>query len=342
MHLSAPLTYIVADDIPPRTGFTNATASRTITSDALTRDVRAPLIIEVRANEHYADRRNTPNLPLTPEEIITDALECEAAGATIYHWHAREPDGTPSNDRELYLQVYRGLRDAGSKLITYPTLGFFTQTSVAERLAHVVPPADDQHLRPDVIPIDMGSVNVDLWDVDRRKFRTTETVYRNTTQHLLDMFAAIEDYGVRASLGIWDPGQVRTARLLQETGVIAKTVLWELIFAADVMPQAAFPTLIGLQAMVEGIPESQPWLVMCVHAEVMDLAVWAITLGGHVAIGLGDTPYARLGAPRNADLIRELLVIATALGRPVASPAEARRILALPDVSAVETKSTDT
>jgi uncharacterized protein (DUF849 family) len=143
----------------------------------------------------------------------------------------------------------------------------------------------------------------------------------------------MKEHGVRASLGIWDPGQVRTARLMQEQHVFEQTVLWELIFAGDVMPQAAFSSMIGLQAMVEGIPGGQPWLVMCVHAEVMELAVWAITLGGHVAIGLGDCPYARLGEPRNADLVREVALLSRALGRPIATPEQARGILALTERS---------
>jgi uncharacterized protein (DUF849 family) len=57
------------------------------------------------------------------------------------------------------------------------------------------------------------------------------------------------------------------------------------------------------------------------------MAEWAITNGGHVSIGLGDDPYAELGLPTNADLVRIVTDLAAKHGRPVATPAQARQIL---------------
>jgi uncharacterized protein (DUF849 family) len=289
-----------------------------------------PLIIELRANEHHARKADRPNLPYSPAEIIRDAREAAEAGAAQFHWHARDPEtGEPSNDPELYVEVYREIR-AGTDLIVCPTLGYVTQATVAERLRHMLVVQDDPFLRVDMAPIDMGSINVDLWDIERGAFRTRDVVYVNTTEHLIAMMTAFQEHGIPATIACWDVGQVRTGRLLQAAGLLRPTILWQLIFATDVQPQAAEPTLKGLEAMVEAVPAGQPWSVMCLHGDVLPLASLAIAMGGHVQIGLGDHPYSRFGVPRNADLVRHVVALARTLGREVATPAQAREILRLP------------
>jgi len=60
------------------------------------------LIIDVRINE-YTLRKDNPNVPYSPEEIANQALECSREGASILHYHARDPQtGAPSSDVKLY------------------------------------------------------------------------------------------------------------------------------------------------------------------------------------------------------------------------------------------------
>ena len=55
----------------------------------------------------------------------------------------------------------------------------------------------------------------------------------------------------------------------------------------------------------------------------------AIEQGGHIAIGIGDYAYPELGYPTNAALVDEVVKLARLVGREVASPEEARKILAI-------------
>lgn len=96
------------------------------------------------------------------------------------------------------------------------------------------------------------------------------------------------------------------------------------------MPSGFLPTLPNLQAVIDAIPSGAPWLVMCWNGDVMRLASWAITLGGHVGIGLGDDPYTRFGKPHNGQLVEMVVKMAHTLGREVATPAQAREILKMP------------
>ena len=69
------------------------------------------------------------------------------------------------------------------------------------------------------------------------------------------------------------------------------------------------------------------------------LASWAITMGGHVGIGLGDWPYNRFGTPHNGDLVEMVAKMAHTLDREVATPAQAREILKMSPRSQLATEA---
>ena len=73
-----------------------------------------------------------------------------------------------------------------------------------------------------------------------------------------------------------------------------------------------------------------PWLVSSFGDDCVGcgIAEEAILRGGHVQVGL--EPYAGHGQPSNVELVEEVVVLAKELGRPIASPAQAAEILALP------------
>lgn len=139
------------------------------------------IIIEVRINE-YAMRNANPHIPYSPEEIATQALDCWREGASIIHYHARDPQtGAPSSDAKLYAETVRRIK-AKSDLITMPTLGAWWLPSPEARIAHIVEMAKDPMSKPEFGPIDMASSNVDTYDPKAKRFATTETVYVNTTK----------------------------------------------------------------------------------------------------------------------------------------------------------------
>ncbi len=93
------------------------------------------------------------------------------------------------------------------------------------------------------------------------------------------------------------------------------------------MPAGAAATIPGLQAFVAEVPVGNQWLALCWNGDVMRVAAWAITLGGHVGIGLGDYAYSRFGKPHNGELVDKVAKMAHTLGREVATPAQAREML---------------
>jgi 3-keto-5-aminohexanoate cleavage enzyme len=292
----------------------------------------APLIIEVRCNE-VTMRDGNDALPYTPEEIIDDAVAAADAGASILHWHARDPrTGEPSSDLDLYQAVVDGVR-AKTDLLLHPTLGY-TDTraeNLEERVRHVIRTDVEPHRRIDIAPLDFGTLNADLWDPDTSSFLSGDSVYLNTIAKLTRALELFKQHGIFVYCSCWNIGQIRTARFFQESGLLGGNVFWVFAFTGDRLPGGTPPTLPALLAGIAAIPNGAPWSAYCYHGDAMQLAAWTITLGGHIALGLGDDPYIRFGAPRNADLVRRVAAMAETLGRPVATPAEAREILQLPE-----------
>jgi uncharacterized protein (DUF849 family) len=92
------------------------------------------LIIQVRVNEG-TPRDVSPHIPYSPEEIADQAIECWRQGASVVHYHARDPQtGAASTEVDLYADVVRRIKQE-SDLITFPTLGASALATAEERVA---------------------------------------------------------------------------------------------------------------------------------------------------------------------------------------------------------------
>ena len=86
------------------------------------------------------------------------------------------------------------------------------------------------------------------------------------------------------------------------------------------------------------IPAGSPWSVTGIGRHSVPVAAAAIGLGGHVRVGLEDQIYYGTGvlAESTAQLVARVVRLAREFGRPIATPADARRILGLKGAQAVK------
>lgn len=288
------------------------------------------LIIEVRANE-YTMREGNPNVPWSTEELSRDAAECRAAGAAIYHFHARQPDGSPDHRIESYADAIRGIR-AASDLLVHPTLGAITlDRSGPERLAHIEELCKDPQTRPDFAPMDVGSTNADVFDPDANRFKTQNAIYRNSTETLIFFAKRIPELGIKPYVMSWNIPFTRQIDAFLKMGVL-RGPLFLAFNLTDGHSLAGHPgTLSGLQAHLNFLPENEglQWTACNHGGDLQPLLDPIISLGGHVSIGVGDYPYRGLGTPTNADLVRLVADLAQKHGREVATPNEAQAMLCM-------------
>ncbi|QQR81072.1 MAG: 3-keto-5-aminohexanoate cleavage protein [Deltaproteobacteria bacterium] len=60
------------------------------------------------------NKKNTPYLPLTPEEIAQEARLCVEAGASVIHLHARDEKSRPTNHSKVFRSIIQHIRKVKS------------------------------------------------------------------------------------------------------------------------------------------------------------------------------------------------------------------------------------
>src|SRR5690606_16570435 len=106
----------------------------------------------------------SPHLPITPDEIVKEALAAAEAGAAVLHLHARNPDnGKPDQTPEAFGRFLSRIKQQTPAAINITTGG-----SPFMRVEERVRPAE--HFKPEVASLNMGSINFGLFHLlDRYK-----------------------------------------------------------------------------------------------------------------------------------------------------------------------------
>ena len=287
------------------------------------------IIIEARINE-YMMRDANPHVPWTPEEIAQAAADCRAEGASIVHYHVRNPDGSPCHDPQVYNDALRRIR-AACDILVHPTLGQVTIKGDEARLRHIVETQNDPILKPDFAPIDMGSTNVDRYDARSRAYTSDSLAYVNTIGTLEFFARRMRDLGVKPELVSWTVPFTRTIEAFLDMGLVDEPV-YLLFSLTDSGILGGHPgTVRGLQAHLDFLPRHRNilWSVSNKIGNLFGPAALSCEQGGHLAVGLGDYPYLELGQPTNGAVIRAFAGLARAMGREPATPAETRDLLGM-------------
>lgn len=289
------------------------------------------MIIEARINE-YAMRDQNPHTPWSPQEIADAAARCREAGASILHYHSRAADGSPLQTLEINAEIIRLVR-AKTDMLILPTLGFFANDDDPKsRIDCMLQLARDPQTKPDLAPIDTGSVNLETFDPAIGAFAHPGRVYRNATDTLIHYARELKAAGIKPKLVCWSIGFVRRAAAMMQAGLVDEPGYF-LINMTDGPYITGHPgTPQGLQALIDYLPKDKRcvWTANIVGGSLVDLAAFVAKAGGNIAPGIGDHPYMELGAPPNHEIVARVARIARDNGREIASPDDARRILALP------------
>jgi uncharacterized protein (DUF849 family) len=290
-----------------------------------------PLIIEAAINGATPKSRN-PNVPRSVEEIAVEGLACLEAGAAIVHNHNDEPvvgGSSGVHDPAPYAAAWRAILAARPDALLYPTMaGGGPHTTIEERYAHIPALCEAGLLRIGLV--DPGCVNVGGSDADGLPL-PIDAVYINTFRDARYMFETCERLRLGPSISNFEPGFVRVAIRYAKAGRMPAGALVKFYFGGEHANFGLPPTRAALEAYLEMIDGSGlPWLAAVLGGDCVasGMAALAIERGGHVRVGLED--YAGPGTPTTADLVREVVKLAAARGRPVATPGEAAAILRLP------------
>lgn len=279
------------------------------------------IVITVRMNE-FASKDVNPHVPWSPAEIAATAAACVEAGASIVHFHGRNPDGSQSAESELLAETVEAI-NAACDAVTMCTLGAGTGAERGPRLATLT----EARVRPELAPVDLGSFNLDPYDASSRTFRTEEGLYVNTVGTVRYLTEGILAAGVTPAAICWNVGSLRLLGALLDQGLWPAPVYAELVLSERML--SVHPaTAAGLDALQRFIPDTPiTWTVECGMGSVLPMVDWVVAAGGGLAFGLGDHPYGELGLPTNADVVAAVVERLHQLGRRPATPEEVRQTL---------------
>ena len=264
-----------------------------------------PNIICVAPLGAWCKRQDHPAVPLSSEEIADAVVACAEAGASIAHLHARDSDGKPTQD----IETYRDIKDR----IT-ARCNIIVQLSTGTRGMTVAQALEPVSLAPEMASLALRDVGPEQGsDVQGR---------------IEEMAKAMMAGGVCPEFDASD--QEMIDRLLQVCKSIPglRHPCVGLFLKDEVSPHAAAQHIVDLSS---GLPDGTHWWAAkggANHALVQSLA---LGLGGHCRVGFEDGLLGVDGQPvkSNAELVERVAALGTAVGRPAATPAEARGILGL-------------
>ena len=277
-------------------------------------DLTTPVVINLALTGMVARRTVNPEVPITPEEIAADAARCHAAGARVFHIHARREDEEPTYEREIFADIIRRIRARIDGAVICVTTsgrlyGAFEQRSDSLQL--------DGDLKPDLASLTLGSLN----------FPNQASV--NEPAMIQRLAGAMRERGIVPELEIFDFGMLDYAHYLIGRKLLAPPFVFNLLLGSLGTSAA---TGINLAMMVQRLPADSFWSAAGIGRFQFSMNALGLSLGGHVRTGLEDNLYLdaekRLPAS-NLTLVERAVRVAAALGRPVPTTEETRRLLGL-------------
>jgi uncharacterized protein (DUF849 family) len=277
-------------------------------------------------------------LPYEPADIARQAIDAANAGAAILHLHARNPaDGSPTGDPEVFAQFLPQIHASTDAVINLTT-GGSPEMTVEQRLAASL------RFKPEMCSLNMGSMNFSFhgmagkitdWKFpwEKKYIEDSEAfIFRNTFRDIARVYHLMADFGTRYEHECYDIGHLYNLAHFLDKG-LATPPLWI---------QSVFGILGGIGTEPRNVVfmrrtadrlfgNDYVWSVLAAGRHQMPLISQAAMLGGNVRVGLEDSLYIGRGklAASNADQVSKIRRILEELGFGIATPAEARQILAL-------------
>ncbi|MDR2133226.1 MAG: 3-keto-5-aminohexanoate cleavage protein [Clostridiales Family XIII bacterium] len=255
-------------------------------------------------------KANNPAVPYTIAEIAREAKSARDAGASVIHLHVREDDGTPTQSKERFQVCMDAIRETCGDVVIQPSTGGAVGMSDLERLqsTEVTP-------TPEFATLDCGTLNFG-----------GDEIFVNSDNTIFNFARIMKERGIKPELEVFDKGMIDIAMKADKKGLLVRPLHFDFVLGVQMTA-----TVRDLAFMVGSIPQGSTWTVAGIGRHEFEMAAAGIVMGGHVRVGFEDNLYLEKGvlARSNGELVEKVVKLAELLGREIASPAEARKLLGL-------------
>jgi 3-keto-5-aminohexanoate cleavage enzyme len=286
-------------------------------------------IITVAPTGGLTTKKQNANLPYSPSEIAKSAIDSWKSGASVVHLHVRDPlTGERVHKSELFRETIRIIRGE-SDLIINVTTGVGPDTPLADRISVIPELAADPSVKPEMASLNCGSLNFGMLNRKTREFILND-VQMNPWASLLHFADTMKQCGVVPELEIYDAGMINNAQVLQSLDALTEPLHFQFVLGVLGGMQ---PTVENLVFLKSSIPQGATWSLCAVGLNIYTLGPAALAAGGNVRVGFEDCVHISKGvlAESNAQIVAKMARFSEEMGREVARPAEARKILSLPN-----------
>ena len=273
-------------------------------------DYRAEkLIITVALTGNVPTKEMNENTPVTVDEIVEDIIKCREAGASVAHIHVRDENEDPTCDRELFKEILDKLKERQCDIITQVSTGARGGGNTVEWRGQML------DLNAEMASLSTGSSNF------------ASQVNANSFELIRELADRMYSNNIKPEIEAFDLGMIDNTHYLLKEGVLKEPLQFNLVMNVR---GSVIGTPRNLLHMVESLPKGSTFTVSGIGPSQLPMTTMSILLGGHVRTGLEDTILYDKGIKAsNVMLVERVVRIAKELGREIATPDEARRIMGM-------------
>jgi len=268
------------------------------------------LIIKAALTGMIPTKKDTPFVPITPQEIAEDAYQVYQLGTSVLHLHARDKNGLPTYKVEVYREIVDRVKDRCPDVIVCLSTSGRVHPQVEHRSGVLA-------LKPEMASLTMGSLNFPQYP----SVNSPETIKR--------LALAMRENSTLPELEVFESGFINYALFLRRRGILSDPLHFNLLLGS----LGACPAnMRDLTYLVESLPSGSVWSATGIGRFQTQINVGAILMGGHVRVGIEDSIYYNYPDKElatNEKLVARIIRVAEELGRDIATPREAREILGL-------------
>jgi 3-keto-5-aminohexanoate cleavage enzyme len=276
-----------------------------------------PVTITCALTGALHDKRDNPNLPEQPDEIVAQAVAACEAGAAILHVHARDPLGANTMDSQIYAELHDRLQ-AETDAIVQLTTGGGPGMAIEDRLATL-------ELSPEMASLNMGLLNFFV--------RGQQLFFPNHRSDIERFALEMQARAIKPEFEVYNIAMLDEMAHLLSLAIFTPPYAVNLVFHTPTQGgQRGTPrNLLDIVGRLGDVADPGE---LCVSVTALGethapLTTMAMAMDMDVRVGMEDAVWYAPGAlaQNNAQLVGRAVRIARELGREPATPAQVRESL---------------
>jgi 3-keto-5-aminohexanoate cleavage enzyme len=259
-------------------------------------------------------KEQNPNVPITPDEIAADGLECVKAGASILHIHVRDAKGVNAMDKDIFVEVVGKIREkvaaAGLDVVINVTTSG-SKFTYEQRMSHLA------LVKPEMCSYDPGTMN---W--------ANSYVFLNEPKFLEELGTLSQELDIKPEIEIFDAGMIGNTNHYLKKGFLKEPLHCQLVLG---VPGGMPGTAESVAYLLPKLPAGSTWSITGIGKDHMPCMLMGLAEGCNgLRVGLEDNIFFQKGVlATNPQLVARAVALGKLAGREIANAAETREILGL-------------